>query len=181
MPQWFERTDLSVLLDLDSLTEKRLLGALDYLEGLDAESWQQQMFESVCRHYRLHLSGVVYDVTNTYLYGSSSSLGRLGKDKEGVKGRPLIQIGMAVTQEESLPLFHKVFDGNVHDSRTLHDLVTSSAANLVPAAYIAQGLLYMSGVAMYGKNQHSFWLAKNYRSKSVWTLFQRELLNNQTV
>jgi transposase len=72
----------------------------------DAEAWQQQMFESVCRHYRLHPSGVVYDVTNTYLYGSSCSLGRLGKDKEGVKGRPLIQIGMAVTQEEGLPLFH---------------------------------------------------------------------------
>jgi hypothetical protein len=35
----------------------------------------------------------------------------------------------------------------------------SSAANLVPAAYIAQGLLYMSGVAMYGKDQHSFWSA----------------------
>jgi transposase len=124
MPQWFERTDLSFLLDLDGLTEKRLLGALDYLEGLDAEAWQQQMFESVCRHYRLHPSGVVYDVTNTYLYGSSCSLGKLGKDKEGVKGRPLIQIGMAVTQEEGLPLFHKVFDGNVHDSRTLRDLVT---------------------------------------------------------
>jgi hypothetical protein len=51
MPQWFERTDLSFLLDLDGLTEKRLLGALDYLEGLDAEPWQQQMFESVCRYY----------------------------------------------------------------------------------------------------------------------------------
>jgi len=26
-----------------------------------------------------------------------------------------------------------------------------------------------------------FRVAKNYRSKSVWTLFQRKLLNNQTV
>ena len=53
MPQWFERTDLSFLLDLEGLTEKRLLAALDYLEGLPAEAWQQEMFESVCRHYRL--------------------------------------------------------------------------------------------------------------------------------
>jgi len=97
---------------------------LDYLEGLPAEAWQQEMFESVCRHYRLRPAGVVYDVTNTYLYGRSCSLGKLGKDKEGVKGRPLIQIGLAITQEEGFPLFHKVFDGNVHDARTLRDLVT---------------------------------------------------------
>ena len=47
-----------------------------------------------------------------------------GHDKDEVKGRPLIQIGLGVTQEEGFPLFHKVFDGNVHDARTLQDLVT---------------------------------------------------------
>jgi transposase len=122
MPQWFERTDLNFLLDLEGLTEKRLLGALDYLEGLDGETWQRQMFHSLCRHYRLRPSGVIYDVTNTYLYGRRCPLGKLGHDKEGIKGRPLIQIGLAVTQQEGFPLFHKVFDGNVHDSRTLRDL-----------------------------------------------------------
>jgi len=137
MPQWFERTDLSFLLDLEGLTEKRLLGALDYLENVDAEAWQQQVFESVCRHYRLRPKGVVYDVTNTYLYGKNCPLGKLGKDKEGVKGRPLIQIGLAVTQEEGFPLFHKVFDGNVHDARTLRDLVTQFGAyRLSPGLFI---------------------------------------------
>lgn len=124
MPQWFERTDLNFLLDLEGLTEKRLVGALDYLEGLEGETWQREMFQSLCRHYRLRPSGVIYDVTNTYLYGRCCPLGKPGHDKEGVKGRPLIQIGLAVTQKEGFPLFHKVFDGNVHDSRTLRDLVT---------------------------------------------------------
>jgi transposase len=123
MPQWFERTDLNFLLDLEGLTEKRRVGALDYLEGLDGETWQRQMFHSLCRHYRLRPAGVIYDVTNTYLYGRRCPLGKLGHDKEGIKGRPLLQIGLAVTQKEGFPLFHKVFDGNVHDSRTLRDLV----------------------------------------------------------
>jgi transposase len=30
-----------------------------------------------------------------------------------------------VTQKEGIPLFHKVFDGNIHDSRTLRDLITA--------------------------------------------------------
>jgi transposase len=124
MPTWFERTDLNFLLNLDGLTEKRLVGALDSLEALDAQVWQRQLFERVCQQYRIRPSGVIYDVTNTYLYGRHCPLGKPGHDKEEVKGRPLIQIGLGVTQEEGFPLFHKVFDGNVHDARTLQDLVT---------------------------------------------------------
>ena len=124
MPTWFERTDLNFLLALDGLTEKRLVGALDSLEALDAQAWQRQLFARVCQQYRIRPSGVIYDVTNTYLYGRHCPLGKPGHDKEEVKGRPLIQIGLGVTQEEGFPLFHKVFDGNVHDARTLQDLVT---------------------------------------------------------
>jgi len=83
MPQWFERTDLSFLLDLEGLTEKRLLAALDYLEGLHAEAWQQEMFESVCRHYRLRPAGVVYDVTNTYLYAEAARWASWEKIRKG--------------------------------------------------------------------------------------------------
>ena len=124
MPSWFERTDLNFLLQLEGLTEKRLVGALDSLEALDAETWQRRLFQEVCRQYRLRPSGVIYDVTNTYLYGRHCPLGKPGHDKEDVKGRPLIQVGLGVTQAEGFPLFHKVFDGNVHDARTLQDLVT---------------------------------------------------------
>jgi len=123
MPSWFERTDLNFLLELEGLTERRLVGALESLEALD-ETWQKRLFETVCRQYRIQPSGVIYDVTNTYLYGRHCSLAKLGHDKEGVKGRPLIQIGLGVTQQEGFPLFHKVFDGNVHDARTLQDMVT---------------------------------------------------------
>jgi len=124
MPSWYERTDLSMLLDLDGLTEERLLNALDSLEAQDAVELQKAIFESVRSSYELNTKGIIYDVTNTYLYGKRCPLGRLGKDKEGVKGRPLIQIGLGVTQEDGVPVFHKAFHGNIHDSRTLQDLLT---------------------------------------------------------
>ncbi len=137
MPTWFERTDLNFLLNLEGLTERRLVGALDSLEALDAEAWQKRLFEGVCRQCRLRPAGVIYDVTNTYLYGRHCPLAKPGKDKEEVKGRPLIQIGLGVTQEEGLPLFHRVFDGNVHDARTLQGLVTLFARyQLDPGLFI---------------------------------------------
>jgi hypothetical protein len=96
---------------------------MDFLEQSDAQGLQQAIFRSVQDHYRLENSGVIYDVTNTYLYGKHCEMGKLGRDKEGV--RPLIQIGLGVTQEEGIPVFHKTFDGNIADARTLQDLITT--------------------------------------------------------
>lgn len=125
MPSWFEKTDLNMILNLEGLTEKRLLNALDSLERLDPDAVQNKIFEAVKKLYQLKDFGVVYDVTNTYLYGKKCPMGKEGKDKEGVKGRPLIQIGLAVTKDEGIPVFHKTFDGNIHDSKTFQDVITS--------------------------------------------------------
>lgn len=125
MPDWFERTDLSVLLDLAGLTEDRLLRALDSLESQNPVQLQKRIFEKVKSTYKLNEKGIVYDVTNTYLYGKKCPFGRPGKDKTGAKGRPLIQIGLGVTQKSGVPVFHKIFHGNIHDSRTFKDLIAT--------------------------------------------------------
>jgi transposase len=127
MSRWFERTDLALILGLEGLTEARLLHAMDDLEARDTVELQKQIFERVAQRYNIDLgsTGVVYDVTNTYLYGKNCPLGKLGKDKQGVKGRPLIQIGLAVTKEEGIPILHQVFDGNIHDARTLQDILSA--------------------------------------------------------
>jgi hypothetical protein len=125
MQGWFARTDLNFLLGLEELTESRLLSGMDFLEQAEPEQLQRTIFQSVQQRYRLKNSGVIYDVTNTYLYGKHCPLGQLGHDKEGVQGRPLVQIGLGVTQDEGIPVFHKTFDGNIADARTLQDLITT--------------------------------------------------------
>jgi len=125
MEGWFARTDLNFLLNLEQLTESRLLSGMDFLEKSNPEQLQRAIFRSVQDHYPLQNSGVIYDVTNTYLYGKRCELGKLGHDKEGVQGRPLVQIGLGVTQDEGIPVFHKTFDGNIADARTLQDLITT--------------------------------------------------------
>jgi transposase len=136
MERWFERTDLNMMLPLEKLTEDRLLKSLDSIEGFDLQELQKSIFESVRSYYQLKDTGIIYDVTNTYLYGRKCPLGKLGHDKEGVKGRPLIQIGLGVTKNEGIPVFHKTFHGNVHDARTLQDLITSFSENKIKSAFI---------------------------------------------
>ena len=67
--QWFDRTDLALILPLDGVTEERLLEALDSLEEMDAMRLQQRIFERTRVVYDIPVSGILYDVTNTYLYG----------------------------------------------------------------------------------------------------------------
>ena len=86
---------------------------------------QKRIFEAVSEKYNFNDEGIVYDVTNTYFYGKKCELGKLGKDKDGVKGRPLIQVGLGVTQQHGIPVFHKTFHGNIHDSRAFQDMITS--------------------------------------------------------
>lgn len=125
MSRWFSRTDLNMLLNLNDLTESKLLMALDILESKDVEKLQKDIFKNVKSFYKLSSKGIIYDVTNTYFCGKKCSISQFGKDKEGVKGRPLIQIGLGVTFEQGIPIFHKVFDGNIHDSKTLRDIITT--------------------------------------------------------
>lgn len=124
MERWFSRTDLSMLLSLTEVTEHRLLNALDSLEKHDPQILQRTIFQRLRDVYHVPVEGIIYDVTNTYLYGKRCPLGKLGHDKEGVKGRPLIQIGLAITKNGGFPICHKVYDGNIHDARTLQDFIT---------------------------------------------------------
>jgi transposase len=136
MQRWFKRTDLNMILNLESLTEERILKALDFLDEHDPEKIQSEIFKKVKSIYKLDATGIIYDVTNTYLYGKKCPLGKLGKDKEGVKGRPLIQIGLGVTKKDGIPIFHKTFNGNISDSRTLQDLITSFGKYKIKSGFI---------------------------------------------
>lgn len=143
MEQWFERTDLALILPLEGVTEQRLLEALDSLEAMDATRLQQLIFDKTSAVFHIPVSGILYDVTNTYLYGKRCGLGKYGHDKEGVKGRPLIQVGLAVTKQFGIPVCHKVMDGNIHDAKMFSDFITD-----LRSFHIRKGtVIYDRGIA----------------------------------
>lgn len=122
MRSWFQRTDLNMILQLEELTEKKLVGALDKIETMNLMDVQKSIFDDTKGYLGVNTKGVVYDVTNTYFHGRGCQIARYGHDKEKRKGYPLIQIGLAVTKELGIPIFHKTFPGNIHDSRTFLDV-----------------------------------------------------------
>lgn len=142
MREWFERTELNHLLNLKELTERRLVDSLDYMESDErSEILQNKIFNAVNAKYQLKKSSFFYDVTNIYFFGSNCKIAKRSKSKEGGYKR-IVQIGLAVT-DEGIPVFHKVFSGNIFDARTLFDVMK----NLSYAGIQSPFLIWDRGVS----------------------------------
>lgn len=124
MEDWYQRTDLHRMLSISDVSEKKLYYALDSVNDKSSEIIQKDIFRSVMEVYNLSSDAYFFDVTNVYFYGTECSIAKRGHNKEGGHN-PQIQIGLAVTGEEGIPLFHKTFDGNIHDARIAQDVMTS--------------------------------------------------------
>ena len=109
---WLKKVELP---KCQETTSKHLYEAISKLSKINPDWLQESIFENMTTLLGSDDSGVIYDATNTYLAGSRSSIAQKGNDKEGVRGRKLIQIGLGVTRRYGFPIFHHVRPGNIHD------------------------------------------------------------------
>ena len=122
MEDWFVRTDLHNILQIREVSEEKLYNALDSIEEKNLGVIQKKIFRQVTEVYKLQPKGYFFDVTNVYFYGTECPIAKKGHNKEG-SYHPQVQIGLAVTKQEGIPIFHKTFEGNVFDARTLQDFL----------------------------------------------------------
>lgn len=122
MVDWYQKTEIGSLLSVSGVTYKKLIDAIDSVEGMKGSEVQGRIFRRLKEVLNLSTKGYFYDITNIYFYGVCCPLAKYGHNADGWKGRQ-IQIGLAVTKGEGIPIFHKVFEGNVFDARTLPDIL----------------------------------------------------------
>jgi len=123
MEEWYQRTDLHSMLNIKEVSEKKLYHAMDSINEKNSDIIQKKIFNSVKHVHKLKPKGYFFDVTNVYFYGTECPIAKKGKNKDG-KYKPQVQIGLAVTEEEGIPIFHKTFEGNIFDSRIMGDMMT---------------------------------------------------------
>ena len=122
MTEWYQKTEISNLLDIPKITYKKLVEAIDSLDGTNGDKVQERIFSRLKNALVLYPSSYLYDITNIYFYGVCCPLAKKGQNAEG-RREPQVQIGLAITKEEGIPIFHKVFEGNIFDSKTLPDIL----------------------------------------------------------
>ncbi len=95
------------------LHENELYAAMDWLLA------RQPRLEKALAHRHLtEGSLVLYDLTSSYLEGTTCPLARLGHNRDGKKGKLQIEYGLLCNQE-GCPVAVEVFEGNTADPMTL--------------------------------------------------------------
>lgn len=110
-------TTLAEELHVAEATEDDLYQALDWLLA------RQTHIEKKLAQRHLHDGSLVlYDVSSSYYEGHTCPLARLGHNRDGKKGLPIIVYGL-LTDSEGRPVAVDVYPGNTGDPTTVPDQV----------------------------------------------------------
>ncbi len=132
--EWYQKSEIGSLLSIADVTYKKLVEAIDSVERQSADI-QGRIFDRLQKVLKLSTRGYFYDITNVYFYGLCCPLAKAGHNAEGRQERQ-IQVGLAVTQGEGIPILHKVFEGNIFDARTLPDILLNLRGKKMQEIYL---------------------------------------------
>ncbi len=109
----FELTTLGEELGVEGAGEAELLAAMDWLL-----SQQERIEAALARRYLGPGGLVLYDLSSSYLEGRCCPLASLGYPRDGKRGKLQISYGLTCSPE-GRPVAVEVFDGKLHDDKTL--------------------------------------------------------------
>ena len=129
--QWYRHTAIQQIrpVALEELTSQRYWEKWDRVRAEDVEKIGQEFFAKVWELQPLPPECLLFDTTNYYTFMSSQTDSELCERGHNKAGRHhLRQLGLAllVDRVTHLPLYHRVYEGNAHDSnlfrRTIDEL-----------------------------------------------------------
>ena len=118
---WYEQTILRRLwgFDKSAFTSQRFWDHMDRLSEQDIEDIQERLVPLIEKEFGIDARILLYDTTNFFTFlattNDRSDLAQRGRSKQ--KRHDLRQLGLAllVTRDFQIPLFHKIYPGNIPD------------------------------------------------------------------
>jgi transposase len=120
--EWVESTTLSHLMDVDTkkLSSQNFWDNFDKIDAEAAEKIGDAIAKNVVELEKIPLDCLVYDTTNYFNFWdvtNPSELARMTKSKAGKHHLKHIGLALAVDRDYGLPLFHRLYPANDHDSK----------------------------------------------------------------
>jgi transposase len=109
----FSLSTLGEELEVEGATEAELLAAMDWLLARQA-----RIEQALARRYLSEGGFVLYDLSSSYLEGRCCPLAALGYPRDGKRGKLQVSYGLTCSPE-GRPVAVEVFDGAIHDDKTL--------------------------------------------------------------
>ena len=135
---WYQHTILTRLLPADPawLSSQSFWNHMDVVTPEHILQFERQMAQRLIERFQLDLRALIYDGTNFFTYINTrtpSQLPQRGHNKQKRGDLRQVSLGLMVSADFHIPLFHKVYAGNVHDSvefRTITEELSTSYRDL---------------------------------------------------
>src|SRR5208283_359769 len=131
---WYKQTVLTRLLpsDLTTLSSQNFWNHMDRVTPEHVLECEKQITERLIQRFQLDLRALVYDGTNFFTYINTrtpSQLPQRGHNKQKRGDLRQVNLGLLVSTDFHIPLFHRVYAGNVHDSVEFRSITEDLAAH----------------------------------------------------
>ena len=118
---WYRQTVLTRLLPADpaALSSQNFWNHMDLVTAEHVLACEKQITQRLIRRFQLDLRALVYDGTNFFTYINTrtpAELPQRGHNKQKRGDLRPVSLGLLVSADFHIPLFHKVYAGNVNDS-----------------------------------------------------------------
>ena len=118
---WYRQTVLTRLLPADpaALSSQNFWNHLDLVTADHVLECEKQITQRLIQRFQLDLGALVYDGTNFFTYINTrtpAELPQRGHNKQKRTDLRQVNLGLLVSADFHIPLFHKVYAGNVNDS-----------------------------------------------------------------
>jgi len=134
LAHWYRHTILTRLLPVDPalLSSQNFWNHMDLITADQILEFERQMTQRLIERFQLDLRALVYDGTNFFTYINTrtpSQLPQRGHNKQKRTDLRQVNLGLLVSTDFHIPLFHRVYAGNVHDSVEFRSITADLAAH----------------------------------------------------
>jgi transposase len=137
LSEWLKHTEIPRVLGSDDISTKVLYQTLEGINDLKFENVEIELCELLMKYEHAE-AGVILDVTDTYFEGNTQQVeSRRGKDD---KYKKLIQLGLAVTETNGFPIFHKQYPGNIPNVKIFKDMLVELRARKLSSILMDRGM-----------------------------------------
>jgi transposase len=154
LARWYHHTILPRLLPAttDQLSSQAFWNHMDYVTEADIAAIEQALSQRLIRQLNLSLRTLVYDGTNFFTFINTRTPARLparGHNKQHRGDLRQVSLGILVSTDFHVPLFHRVYTGNLTDATAFQSVSEELAARY---RQLAQGCEHITLVFDKGNN-----------------------------
>jgi len=133
-PEWYRGTVLPRLLPADPalLSSQNFWNHMDLVTADQILDCERRITQRLIERFQLDLRALVYDGTNFFTYidtRTPSELPQRGHNKQKRNDLRQVNLGLLVSTDFHIPLLHRVYAGNLHDSVEFRSITEDLAAH----------------------------------------------------